>query len=66
MRYKRGEITYECVETKFRQALEINNLIKWAQIGDWLCTPVYAEGVKGPTFIAQPEHFYKEFVLVGE
>ena len=67
MRYSRKgcDVIYECEESKFRQAVTVKHVIKWAQPGDWICYPLDDLENKGTPFIAQPKEFYTSFVELG-
>ena len=65
MRYKRGENLYECQESKKRESITANNVIKWSDPGDFICYPLNDKGEALPIpFIAQPREFYKNFEKV--
>ena len=66
IKYKRGAVTYECKESKFRQEVSVKFVIKWAQAGDWICYPLSEDGKRGTPFIAQPKEFYTTFVEVDD
>jgi len=62
MIYKRRETLYDCSESKFRQAVTVDGVIKWAQAGDFICYPLDNDGkrIERP-FICQAKEFYKTF-----
>ena len=67
MIYKRRESLYDCIEAKYRISIIVNNVIKWAQAGDFLCYPLDKDGkrIERP-FICQPKEFFQTFVLEAE